>query len=188
MPSIPHFANFIKPNKKIDRRKNTYLSTFFNSWILYYLFERIHKEFIIKSTGSRDSQGTKWKPLSESRRLYKPIRRGELSSAQRRMLRSGKTKKEALSDRDPPINIDTGRLLKSLKPGRVLSGKYVSNNPDQAVSVTSKGFKFVIKVPYADEVQDVRPFLPQDYGPWIQDAIQLALPKLRLEMKKHALI
>jgi hypothetical protein len=133
--------------------------------------------------------GLKWKPLKESTEIYKPLRRGEVSPTIRRKIRERKgTKKELLAGRKTSINIRTGRLEKSLRPGRVISGRYVNDNKDQQVAITPTGINFNINVEYADDVQLVRPFLPENTDLWFSDAIQKALPKLRIELRKQGLL
>lgn len=56
------------------------------AWTLYYLFERIHKDFITKSKGGTDSLGIKWKPLSPRTIASRPITVGD-----RRQYRLGST-------------------------------------------------------------------------------------------------
>jgi hypothetical protein len=158
----------------------------FSSWVLYYLFDLIHTEFIIKSKGYSDSLGVKWKPLSESRRLYKPLQRGERT--QFKIGRRKRTKKELLADRNPPINIDTKRLINALAPGKVIGWKYVPPNPDQQVLITEQGIQIKINIPYADDVQEVRPYFPESIDPWLRIAIEKATPHLIAGFAKYVLI
>ena len=150
-----------------------------NSWILYYFLKRIHSEFMVKANGGTDSLGVKWAPLSESRRIYKPLRKKERGL----FIPGNGTKKEQLANRDPLINIDTERLAKSLKPGRITNGVYISTNPDQDYKVTATNIWFESKVPYADEVQAMRPFLPENMAPWLADAIELALKRMARDIR-----
>jgi hypothetical protein len=156
---------------------------------MFFLLQKIHSEFLIKSYGFPDSLGVKWKALSESRRIYKSLQRGEISSKLRRSIREGRlTKKEALRNRDALINIDTKRLVNSLKPGTVIGGIYYPPNQDQKVLISASGISLELMVPYADDVQAVRPYLPVSLIPWLEEAIEKALPKLRIELVKNALI
>ncbi len=178
-------------NQYVFRRKPTRaelnkLILLFNSWVTFYLFEKIHSEFVVKSRGLPDSLGVKWKPLSESRRLYKPLLRGERT--QFKIGRRKRTKKELLADRNPPINIDTQRLIKALAPGRVVGGVYYPVNRDQDVTITKTGIRFNLRIPYGDEVQAARPFIPTDLNPWLRLAIDKATPHLTSELQKYVLI
>lgn len=47
------------------------------AWTIYYTFQRIHDEFMVKSRGGTDSAGIKWKPLSRKTVAYRPIGRGD---------------------------------------------------------------------------------------------------------------
>lgn len=183
---IPLRFNQYKLTRKPTPSEKAQLILLFNSWIVYYLFEQIHSEFIIKSKGLTDSLGVKWKVLSESRRIYKPLQRGERT--QFRVGRSKRSKKELLADRNPPINIDTHRLERALKPGRVIGGLYHPPNSDQVVRVNTKGISISINIPYADKVQSQRPYLPSNINPWLRIAIENATPHLVEGFYKYALL
>jgi hypothetical protein len=47
------------------------------AWTIYYTFQRIHAEFMVKSRGGTDSAGIKWKPLSRRTVAYRPINQGD---------------------------------------------------------------------------------------------------------------
>ena len=186
---IPSISKFYKLSRRPSQTQKAEITTLFHSWVLYYFLQRVHKEFLIKSTGRADSMGLKWKPLSPKTEIYKPLIRGEIAPGLRRRIREGRiSKKEALKGRKTLINIRTGRLEKALRPGRVINGEYISQNPDQLVRITSRGFSFDITIDYSDDVQDVRPFLPEDPGPWIEDAILNALPKVRIHLRRMGLL
>lgn len=161
----------------------------FHSWILYHILETVHAEFLLKANGRADSLGVKWKPLKKNTEIYKPIRRGEIPGKERRRIREGRvSRRVALQNRKTQINIRTGRLIKSLMPGKVVRGLYVPPNSDQDVKITSRGIAFNLKVPYADDVQDARPFLPGNWDPWMSQAIQKALPNVIEDLRAHAYI
>lgn len=183
---IPINLKQYKLKRRPTPEERRQLILLFNSWVAYYLLQKIHTEFLIKSTGLPDSLGVRWKPLSESRRLYKPLQRGERT--QFKIGRSKRSKSELLANRNPPINIDTKRLLNALAPGRVVGGMYYSPNQDQILKVTTRGISLKVKVPYADDVQDVRPYLPFNLDPWVQIAIDLATPHLRAGLQRYVLI
>ncbi len=183
---IPIDLSQFKLRRKPTPEEKRQLILMFNSWVLYYLLQKIHTEFLIKSNGLPDSLGTKWKPLSESRRLYKPLQRGERT--QFKIGRVKRAKSELLANRNPPINIDTKRLVNALAPGRVVGDRYYSPNPDQITTVSTRGISLKIKIPYADDVQDQRPYLPISIDPWLRIAIELATPHLRAGLQKYVLI
>lgn len=186
---IPAFSRYYKTIRRPSLEERERLAVAFNSWVLYFLLQKIHDEFVVKSQGFPDSLGVKWKALSDSRRIYKTLQRGEIHSKLRRRIREGRvTKKDALANRDALINIDTKRLINSLKPGSVIGGIYYTTNKDQVATVTASGISLKLLVPYADEVQEERPYFPVSFGPWLEEAIQQALPKLRIELAKNALI
>lgn len=62
----------------------------YNALTLYYLFEIIHKNFMVKSTGGTDDLGNKWEPLSKNTKIYKPLARGESSAFKVRSYRNSK--------------------------------------------------------------------------------------------------
>jgi hypothetical protein len=165
--------------RKLTRDERHRLIIALNSWVLFFLLDKIHREFIVKAIGGTDSLGEKWTPLSESRRIYKPLRGKEVNLFDP----SKGTKKDQLANRKALINVDTSRLIKSLKPGKVIGGMYVSENKDQKVFVNSARIAFETKVPYADDVQAVRPFIPDNLQPWMQEAIEKALAKVQSEIR-----
>jgi hypothetical protein len=186
---IPSYRKLYRLKKRPTPLQDEDIRLTFHSWIAFHYLKRVHREFQIKSRGRSDSLGVKWAPLSESRRIYKRLQRGELNPQTRRRIQEGRiTKKEALQDRDPPINIDTGRLLRALQPGKVVGDRYRSINSDQQVTITSRGFRLNIRIEYADEVQEVRPFLPENPEPWLKDAIEESYPYLRRKLRRYALI
>jgi hypothetical protein len=176
--SFNHKEAFIipgKPTKEQWRR----IVLFINNLMLYNTLVICHKEFMVKSKGEIDSYGEQWKPLAESTKIYKSLRPGEYRKYKmnlwngNRTATKGKTKRELLADRDVPINIDTGRLVKALKPNRFSNGVYIPR-ADQQVRVTASSIHFKLLVPYADDVNAVRPIFPIFEQPWIDDAIALS--------------
>lgn len=177
----PTNLNFVKIPTKQELRQ---LFLVHNSWTAYYLLEIIHKEFLVKSRGRADSLGTKWKPLSENRRIYKPTQPGEVSKSLLKKISGGRlTKKQAFASRKPPINIDTHRLIDSLAPGSVTGTTYIPHSKDQKVKVTPTSIEVDILVPYSDEVQSVRPYFPVNLDPWLNKAKQKAYPHFQKEAK-----
>lgn len=183
---VPSLENSINIKRRPSREELKRLTRAFNSWIVYYLLEIIYNEFLVKSNRGVDSLGEKWKELSESRRIYKSLQRGEKTRF--KIGRKKGTKKELLKDRYPPINIDTKRLIKSLKPGKVVNGEYIPSGPDQRVIITLKTIRVMTKVPYASDVQSVRPFFPIDMTPWLREAVLKAKSPMMLELRKNALL
>jgi hypothetical protein len=179
MLRIPSLLNDIPIPRRLTGGERKRLVILINSWIMYYLLQEIYNQFLVKSSGGVDSLGEKWKELSESRRLYKPLRRGEFRS----FIKGRGTKKEQLANRNPPINIDTRKLLNSLKPGRIIDGKYVANSPAQKTAIRVDSISLEVMLPYADDVQAVRPFIPIDIQPWLDLAILKALRRVRIEVK-----
>lgn len=47
------------------------------AWTIYYTFQIIHEEFLVKSRGGTDSAGIRWKPLSPRTIAYRPLARGD---------------------------------------------------------------------------------------------------------------
>lgn len=47
------------------------------AWTIYYTFQIIHEEFLVKSRGGTDSAGIRWKPLSPRTIAYRPLGRGD---------------------------------------------------------------------------------------------------------------
>lgn len=47
------------------------------AWTIYYTFQIIHEEFLVKSRGGTDSAGIRWKPLSPRTIAYRPLGKGD---------------------------------------------------------------------------------------------------------------
>ena len=53
------------------------LSNEFIAWTIYYTFQIIHEEFLVKSRGGTDSAGIRWRPLSPRTIAYRPLGKGD---------------------------------------------------------------------------------------------------------------
>lgn len=148
----------------------------YEALLLYHLFAIIHKNFLIKANGGTDSLGNKWKPLKDRTRIYKPLTPAE----KRRYPLRGRTKKEALANRQPLILILTRRLERSLKPGKVVGDKYLPNS-EQIARINGTKVSVGTKVPYAGEVSKVRPAIPYNIDPWITEASKKAIQQMSTE-------
>lgn len=133
--------------------------TFINHAVLYELVGIVHREFVEKKEDRPDSMGTQWRPLSSKLAQWK-IKKGLVNA-------SG----------DPLINYRTGILEKALKQGRFVNGRYQPNQY-QSIAVNSVSIDYWVNVPYADAVNEDRPFLPSDIEPWLDEAILAALPRI----------
>lgn len=47
------------------------------AWTIYYTFQIIHEEFLVKSRGGTDSAGIRWKPLSPRTIAMRPLGKGD---------------------------------------------------------------------------------------------------------------
>jgi hypothetical protein len=133
---------------------------FCNNAILYELVGIVHREFLLKSQGGEDSLGIQWYPLSPKLAMWK-------------------IKKKMVNDEgEPLINIRYGKLEKALRQGRFANGKYQPGK-GQSASVTSMSIDYSVDIDYADDVNSLRPFLPEEIDPWLDEAIELALPRIQ---------
>lgn len=153
-----------------------YLKRRYEALLLYHLFTIIHKNFMRKSRGGTDSLGNKWKPLAEKTKIYKPLSPGE----KRKYKLRGRTKKEALAGREPPILILTHRLEKSLQPG-IVNGDQYTPSPEQIAKIDNGRVIVGSKVPYTGQVSVIRPAIPENIDPWIEEAAKLASTQVRRE-------
>jgi hypothetical protein len=71
-----------------------------------------------------------------------------------------KTKKETLGTRNVPILIDTGRLEKSFRPGRMAHWSYVKYNKDQIYEIHGQQMTIGSKVPYGKYHQEGTKHMP----------------------------
>lgn len=176
-------------NTKPTRTQWKQIILFVNNRVLYETLFVCHREFLTKSEGDVDSYGEKWKPLADSTRIYKALRPGEYRqygmhrwTGNRAKGKGGMSKKELLANREVPINIDTGRLIKAVKPYKFINGKYI-DSPDQSSRVTENDIHFHINVPYGDAVNEVRPFFPVFENPWVAEALQRSVPYIQRYLK-----
>ena len=58
-------------------RKHAKIRNTFYSYLVYHLFEKIHKAFLIKSDGGTDDVGQSWKPLKRETIAARPMQKGE---------------------------------------------------------------------------------------------------------------
>lgn len=73
------------------------------------------------------------------------------------------------------INIRTGALVAATYPGSVANNRYYPPK-NQIVEVRPRGsVKIRFALPYAKEVDKVRPIIPEDISPWIQEAHDVAI-------------
>lgn len=186
MIPVPSLENSINLKRKPTRDQLKHLTRSFNAWVVYYLLETIYQEFLVKSNRGTDSLGEKWAELSDSRRIYRALIRGEKTKYG--IGRKKGTKKELLANRYPPINIDTKRLINSLKPGKVSGGEYIVSGPDQKVTINLSSINVKTVVPYASDVQEVRPFIPLDLTPWLRQAVAKAKSPMMQELRKYDLV
>ena len=86
--------------------------------------------------------------------------------------KGAKTKLAVLGGRRVPILIETGRLEKSLHPGRTTGGIYNKVNADQIFRVRKGEISLGTQVPYSDDVHEVRPLWPNvnKMGRWLDQA------------------
>lgn len=79
--------------------------------------------------------------------------------------------------RDTQINIRTGRLLAATYPGSVANNRYYPPK-DQGVEVRPRSVRITFKrIPYAKEVDKVRPIVPDDISKWREEAHEVAILK-----------
>lgn len=86
----------------------------------------------------------------------------------------GRTRRGPNGERQTPINIRTGRLVASTRPGRIANNRYYPP-ADQSITFMGRRFRLSIDVPYAKDVDKVRPIVPNDISIW------------RAEAHKHAM-
>lgn len=160
-----HRALNIKGDATPDIKSRIYM--FFNNSLLFELITIMHNEFMTKAMRGSDSLGTKWKPLSPKLEAWK-------RKTTRPIVRIGP---------EPLINIRYGKLEKALRPGRLVGGVY-HPRANQQVRVTAKTIDFLCTIPYAEEVQSVRPFIPDEIEPWLDEAAEKSIPRLLRFVKR----
>lgn len=94
--------------------------------------------------------------------------------------RGAKTKLDILGSRKLPIGIDTHRLEKSIRPGRLISWDVYSPPEDQRVKFHRGSIDYTLKVPYALKFHSTRPIWPSNtrLQPWLRKASHEGLKSL----------
>ena len=95
------------------------------------------------------------------------------------------TRKETLGSRKVPILIDTGKLEKSLRPGRLSSRSYRPSSSSQIFKVTKNSLTIGTSIPYAEDQHKTRKLWPKDIGPWIEEAISEAVVSVVEDAKEE---
>lgn len=73
-----------------------------------------------------------------------------------------KTKIEVFGNRPHEILRDTGVLLNSLSPGRLVQDNYIPSTPDQVFETLADGVIVGTNVAYAGKQNETRPFVPRE--------------------------
>lgn len=73
-------------------------------------------------------------------------------------------------NRNTPINIRTGRLVNTIRPGQIQANNYVPPPGQRVTYIPGKKLSVKFDVPYIDEVDKVRPIIPENIQPWIETA------------------
>lgn len=86
----------------------------------------------------------------------------------------GYTRRGDEGQRITPINIRTGRLVASTRPGTIANNQYYPPH-DQSIHLRVNGLKLKLDVPYAKEVDKVRKIIPDNIQKWKQEAHNYAM-------------
>ena len=78
------------------------------------------------------------------------------------------------------INIRYGRLVASTAPGQVVNNRYYPPKNQQVKFRPRGGTTIKLTLPYADEVDKVRPVIPADISAWIIEANEVAISAARI--------
>ena len=166
------------------------------------VFEKNLIEFDRKSHSGADEFGDAWKPLEPST-VARKLAEQQQGKGKRRprfealvdqySLRLKRQKKSKFATREKAkrkaqqfidsglvqINVDTGRLRNSLRPGWVGSSGYV-RRPEQVFLQHEDGYAFGTRVPYARHVHRARPIFPSANRArrWVVEGIAASLGSL----------
>ena len=118
------------------------------------------KDFIKKSAGGADREGTKWEPLKRKTILRK-LRNKEAMRGARGQLRRTRKKfvgPKAIPRGTVPINIEFQDMIRSIKPGKVSGGRYIP--PSDQTYRHTKGLVVVsTEVEHAARASKMRPIM-----------------------------
>lgn len=73
------------------------------------------------------------------------------------------------------INIRYGRLVAATKPGTVSNNRYYPPRNQEVIYQPRGKVKIRFNLPYAKQVDAVRPIVPDDISPWILEAHEIAI-------------
>lgn len=89
--------------------------------------------------------------------------------------RGGRTKLDTFSGRITDTNIRYGRLVAATRPGTVSNNRYYPPK-NQKVVIGNRGqISITFNIPYIKKVDAVRPVIPNNIGPWILQAHEIAV-------------
>jgi len=188
------------------------LTEAFLSNFIQHLFREIHESFLLKSKGRSDSLGQAWKPLSPStirakQRLSLPRSPGVFTSEDKSQWRALYTRALAGRAASPankasarafawralaiplashtPINVRTGRLERSLRPGPISGGRYTPPR-EQLVSRSGGVLKLGVSVPYSSHIQAARPLIPDAslLSPWLSASVRAGVSAILRQLRR----
>lgn len=93
--------------------------------------------------------------------------------------RGGRTLLDQLSDRNVPINVRTGALQESLRPGFVGPDGSYQPTQNQLVELRGKSIKVDVALPYFQFVNAVRPIWPSNQAQLLREAERLARAEVK---------
>lgn len=104
-------------------------------------------------------------------KFYKVIREAGFRGA----LHTSTTKRHTL------INVRTGALIAATRPGTIAGNRYYAP-PNQLIVLNPRSITVDFpSIPYFEEVQSVRPVIPDNAGAWIEQAHEVAIRRAKLE-------
>lgn len=149
--------------RDIFRRPRTLSHVAVASTIARTFFGENLKDFSAKSRGGKDRWGAKWPDLAASTIQRKAGRKQSFGRLAKVVRKRTKRASGVEVGRSPkafvPINVDTGRLIKSLTPSGTAGQPTYLPRTDQIATVDSQIMELGTEVPYAKYVQRKRPVL-----------------------------
>lgn len=207
-------VNQLIRNLPTNISSNTQLGRAFRARMIHEIMSRLHKAFMEKSKGRRDEFGNRWQPLSPAtvrrktssgssgqsaltksqQRLFQKSFNAALNQLRRAGLREvdAVTKARrtawdmlATGGTNVPIGIDSGRLERSLRPGK--TGSTYQPPAEQKVDFSSGRLRVSTAVPYARHFSARRPITPKprDMLKWLKEGVQTAIEKTVTEHVKR---
>lgn len=151
-----------KNTYEIDGTENRGLLTPMQDKLWKTIFARIYNRLVKKGVSEKDAK------KEAAKRAWGVVK-----------ARGARTKLDTFSGRITDTNIRYGRLVAATRPGTVTNNRYYPPK-NQNIRIGNRGqINISFNIPYIKRVDAVRPVIPNNIGPWILQAHEIAVAEAK---------